>query len=528
MTKRVACVYLGDWPIQRLIVAQPELRRQPVVLYSQDARGQRVSEVSPAARAAGVRIGLPVAEARAILTRLPQPSAHSRPGREGEGSAHFLPHDRAEDQAALVRLGLTCEALAPRVAPGPGGSPDRLFLDVTGIAHLFGGEAELRGRIERHFAQRGYTACVVLAGTIGAAWGLAQFGGGRVPFEQLPIEALRLAPATTETLRQLGVERVEQVRRLPRAELWARFGDEIHCRLDQAAGTRDEVLDWLPPPVEFYAQQFLDFPTNDATTIQQILAQLVEQLCRQMREAQRGGLQWDCRLYSPDQDPLRLRVNLFHPAAEPRQVLPLIRMHLEQLGVRFTRRGASRGERLRDDGWTVHHIGLRVDHCAVLVDRQRLLFDEEPQLDRQELAHLIDRLSARLGAERVRGVGLCPGAQPELAWNDRPLVGSAGKAAARSCAPRGGPPLSRPLWLHAPRAIEVGSAGRAGAPPAHMWWDGKRQRIVGCWGPERIETGWWRGPSVRRDYWRVELEDGRWLWLFSDLRAGTWFCHGVF
>jgi protein ImuB len=400
-------------------------------------------------------------------------------------------------------------------------------LDVTGVAHLFGGEAGLLAQIQRHFDQRGYTACAVLADTIGTAWGLAKFGGGRTEFEQLPIEALRLSPAIAETLRQLGVERVSQVLKLPRADLHARFGDEIHRRLDQASGVRDEVLEWVPPPVEFYAQRFLDFPTTDAATIQLILSQLVEQLCQQMRARQRGGLQWQCRLYSPDREPLRIDVSLFHPAAEASHVMPLVRMQLEQQGLAATRGRTPRVRQVFDGAFAVHHVSLSVTQSVVLVDRQRLLFDENPRLDKQDLAHLINRLSARLGAERVLGAGLVAEAQPELACRLEPLVGRAAVRRGSKSAARGGSPLQRPLRLHTPQAIEIVSAG-AGSPPAQVIIGGDRWRAVGCWGPERIETGWWRGPSVRRDYWRVELEDGRWLWLFCDLRSRQWFCQGAF
>ncbi len=511
------------------------------MLYTQDSRGQRLSAVSPAARRDRVRVGMPLSEAKSILrdvTREPEPrgegvSPRSSPkttqigDRPRRFSVYFMPHDRTADREALVQLAFSCESLAPRVGLEPGEQPECLFLDVTGVAHLFGGEAGLIAQIQRHFQQRGYTACTVLADTIGAAWGQAKFGGGQIEFAQLPIEALRLAPRIAETLRQLGVERVSQVQQLPRADLLARFGDEIHRRLDQASGARDEVLGWLPPPIEFYAQRFLDFPTTDATTIQFILSQLVEQLCQQMRTRQRGGLQWQCRLYSPDQAPRRIDVSLFQPAAEVRHVMPLVRMQMEQQELSAAPRKTSRARQVFDGAYSVHHVSLSVTQSVVLVDRQRLLFDENPRLDKQELSHLINRLSARLGADHVLGARLVAEAQPELACRLEPLVGQATARRGSGPSVRGGSPLQRPLRLHAPLTIEVISAS-GGGPPAQVMLDGERWRAAGVWGPERIETGWWRGPSVRRDYWRVELEDGRWLWLFCDLRSREWFCQGEF
>jgi protein ImuB len=296
--------------------------------------------------------------------------------------------------------------------------------------------------------------------------------------------------------------------------------------LDQVSGAQEETLDWLPPPSEFYAQRFLDFPTTDAQTIQVIVAGLVAQLCGELRARQRGGLQWRCSLDSPDADPLQWEINLFQPGAATRQVMPLIQMHLDQCGMGVSLRAASRGRQDFDREFAVHHIRVAAPLTALLVDRQQLLFDQEPRRDRQQLVHLIDRLSARLGAERVLGAELRAEAQPELACRLQPLIGSRPGAEVSSRAVSAGP-LRRPLRLHAPLAVRVFSRDEAGCP-ARIGAGRDRLRVAAGWGPERIETGWWRGPMIRRDYWRVVLEDGRWLWLFHDLSSDHWFCQGAF
>jgi protein ImuB len=65
-------------------------------------------------------------------------------------------------------------------------------------------------------------------------------------------------------------------------------------------------------------------------------------------------------------------------------------------------------------------------------------------------------------------------------------------------------------------------------PPVKFQLAGRDRRIVRAWGPERIETGWWRGGSVRRDYYQVETTDGARYWLFRELATGRWFLHGMF
>jgi protein ImuB len=238
-------------------------------------------------------------------------------------------------------------------------------------------------------------------------------------------------------------------------------------------------------------------------------------------------LQWQCRLFSPDAEPSQVDLQLIQPASTADQVMPLVQMHLEQRGLAAAHRPRSRRQRQDFDApFCVHHIGVSVGNSALLVDRQRLLFDEDPRLDRGELAHLIDRLSARLGAERVLGARLLADAQPESACRFEPLIGRS-KERRRGMAPQTATPLQRPLRLHPPVAVQVVSAGGDG-PPALVAWGNARSRVAGCWGPERIETGWWRGPTVRREYWRVELQDGRWLWLYRDLRSREWYCQGAF
>jgi protein ImuB len=81
--------------------------------------------------------------------------------------------------------------------------------------------------------------------------------------------------------------------------------------------------------------------------------------------------------------------------------------------------------------------------------------------------------------------------------------------------------------LSVPQPIAVVSIVPDG-PPIRMTWRKEDRRVMRCWGPERIATGWWRAPDVQRDYYRVVWEDGTHAWVFRDLRCGRWFLHGFF
>ncbi len=576
-------------------------------------------------------MGMPLSEARSLLNqtaglfsikpgRAPPKVCSQRESLQREAVSdtprvYFFPHDVAADRAALEQLAFSCESLSPylglevaaplnsstewnaRVTPSAQPpEPESLLLEVSSVAHLCGGESGLWAIVQRHFGQRGYCVQAAIADTIGAAWAAAHWIARKLPLGKsfcpatdavlmphapgiipsslslLPVAALRLIAGTLDLLQQLGIERIEQLRQIPRGDLRTRFGDEMIHRLDQLAGTLAEVIPWLSQPVDFYAQQFLDFPTTDRATIDVILSRLVGEICRQMQTHRRGAATWNVRLYSPESAPLQMDIQLFQPTSTPREVLPLIQMQLEQQGIAEACRGRRNRPKVRQEfsaeAFSVHHISIRIPQSMVLIDRQRLLFDDSPRLDTRALACLINGLSTRLGADKVVVARLQPEAQAELAFRFEPLVGAGAcrptekeaKTPTRQRKPseppvdrnglsNGNPPrpsamiaspLQRPLRLFSPVEIAVRQTCSRQAssadlpatcpqsPPIQLTWERETFRITRAWGAERIETGWWRGPTVRRDYWRVELADGRWLWIFYDLAVRKWYVHGEF
>ncbi len=192
----------------------------------------------------------------------------------------------------------------------------------------------------------------------------------------------------------------------------------------------------------------------------------------------------------------------------------------------------------------VLRMRLEIAQTAPVRYRQRKLFEEESDHDREgrrELAALFDRLSSRLGSEAVLRPVLMPDHQPEHAVRLLPIVRghpqkkskqkpSRGKDRSKSPPPDAVKfPLARPVRLFSqPVAIEVMSVVPDG-PPIRFSWKGQPHTVARWWGPERIETGWWRSRDVQRDYYRVETGEGSRFWLFRDLRAeGEWFLQGIF
>jgi protein ImuB len=67
-----------------------------------------------------------------------------------------------------------------------------------------------------------------------------------------------------------------------------------------------------------------------------------------------------------------------------------------------------------------------------------------------------------------------------------------------------------------------------GGPPLRFEWNKENYVVAHYWGPERIETGWWRGCDVARDYYLVETAEGKRFWLFRRRSDEHWFLHGSF
>jgi protein ImuB len=430
-------------------------------------------------------------------------------------------------------LAAWCGRFSPIVGIEASVPPGSLLLDVTGLEPLFGSEVQLAGEILQGLAGRGLTAEVVIADTIGAAWAVAHFmdhdsgdarqrglhivpsGGAAAAVRPLPVGALRLPEEVTGRLHSLGIYQVEQLEALPRGELLSRFGPELLRRWDQATGRLGESLPVYRPSPELAAGCWLEYPTTRRETVERTLQELIQRVGQLLLYHGQGALRLTCRLDCPPGRPVELCVGLFQPAASAQYLFPLAAMQLE----RTTLPAA------------VAAIHVTASLCAPLEYRQQELFsDLPPRQQPRHLAQLIDRLSSRLGGRAVVRARLVPDAQPELAYRYDPLGGGARgrprRGTARQPAVVTAPP--RPLrLLPRPVALSVVSIVPDG-PPLKFSAAGGEHEVARTWGPERIETGWWRHRPVGRDYYRVETAAGRRFWLFRRLRDGQWFMQGMF
>ena len=327
--KRILCLWLPNWPIQRLVVARPELERRPIVLHLRDPRrGQCVAACSSAARRQGVRIGMPLAEATALLQNHVGHNNHNPKRKRGShlslanaSGFNIDSYDPTGDLENLRQLAEWCERFSPivgiehcqpRIAEcglhKGAREPESLLLDVTGIGAVFGNESTLAERVAKEFREQGYFVHIAIADTIGAAWAAAHFGcrsshgdiiiipAGEpmAALASLPVLALRLPIEISETLHQLGIENIGQLLTLPRTSLLSRFGDDLLVRLDQASGQVDELINALHPLPEFEVEHQFEHPTDQRDTIELVLKQLLKRVgCLLINQGQ-GVLQLEC------------------------------------------------------------------------------------------------------------------------------------------------------------------------------------------------------------------------------------------
>ena len=541
---RIVSVWLRAWPIARLLSVQASGssadivdRRRPLVLVAPGKGGARIAALNRAAQRAGLAKGELLSNARSKVRDLQTRDA-----------------DPAADAAALRRLALWCLRYTPVVAPWEeSGGADGLFLDITGCAHLFGGEERLLADLAARLHAFGLVPRTAIADTAGAAWAVAHYGdedgiivasgGEKAALQALPLAALRLGEEGLLLMRRLGLRRIGEVMRQPRAPFAARFHAELLRRLDQALGHAPEPLVPVVEPPVYRAQAAFAEPIMTQEHVLEAATRLLETLARDLERAAVGARLLRLLLFRRAMAKMRLSLDLglAAPSRDARHIAQLIGLRLYRLG----------SELEADFGFEAAAVHVLV--AESLAERQDRLAVGEASIPPEEFARLIDRLQQRLGRGAVRQLHPRQSHIPERAVRARPASPSphrsshgervgvrGGGALQRRCkrppltpiSPRrlrplpteewgeGTPTAARPLlMLERPEAAEVLAVVPDG-PPRHFRWRGVLHQVAEAQGPERIAPEWWRRTAERtRDYYVVEDVEGRRFWLY---RAGLY------
>jgi protein ImuB len=515
-TRRILAVwfpYLGPERIWRQRLGRSWRSRvadttTPLVVSHRDNNTQRIAALDARAEALKLKRGLGIADARA---RYP--------------AIDIVEADSEADRRLLEALADWCDRYTPLVAVD---GTEGLFLDITGCAHLFGGEAAMLDDLVFRLGEQGFDARPGLGSTPGAAWaaaryGLAPIGSGEeaAALAPLPLAALRLVLATRDGLESVGLRTVGSLLSAPRAPLARRFGGELILRLDQALGRVEEAITPRLPVAPLSAERHFPEPLVLVEDIERLIPLLAAGLKQDLERRGEGARRLQLVLFRVDGAVSRISVGTSRPLREPILIARLFHERLAAL------------EGSIDPGYGFDLIRLAVLAAAEFDETQGDLTGAVAQAD-EDLALFADRLRARLGDDAVFVPVLVESHIPERAvtlvpFSQVPASGAAGSSASQ-------PTVERPVRLfRAPEPVEVTAEVPEG-PPASFRWRRASHRVASAEGPERIAPEWWREAqgSTVRDYYRVEDDGGRRYWLFREGSYGNpeampgWFMHGLF
>ncbi|MDF1608716.1 DNA polymerase Y family protein [Hoeflea sp. YIM 152468] len=505
--------------------AHPEA--PPVVVTDTVKNAIRIVALDEAARARGVRANQTLSDARALV---PDLECHQT--------------DDARNRALLLGIAGWCERYTPLVALGSAAPGDHgLFMDITGCAHLLGGEAALVADLEARLRAQGFHVRLCLADTPGAAWAMARYGQTRIIAEgghgeallPLSVSGLRLSPALVASLGRVGLKTIGCIASLPRAPLAARFGAEVMQRLDQALGRETEAISPIMPVAELSSERRFAEPLTHQDEISHVIATLASSIIKPLERRGLGLRHGRLKLFRVDGHVSELSLQTARPLRDPQRILRL-----------FEERIAGLHDDL-DAGFGFDLMRLEVVRADPFEGVQAEMMTGHAT----DAGHdaLIDRLGARLGLDRVQRFVLADTHIPERSFGRQPVahLGAPGPGARRSAA--GNAALAEPADLAAAREIITRPlilfdrpelmqtiAEVPDGPPLQFRWRGVTYEVAGSEGPERIACEWWRdGRGARsRDYFRVEDRQGYRFWLFRHGLYGRetsdpcWYMHGLF
>jgi protein ImuB len=529
MLRRVLSIWCANLAIDRWRLAAGEgADALPTALIAETAHGPRIEAVNAAARQAGAQAMMRLTDARAICPEL-----------------IAAPADPAGDSDFLERLALWAQRWGPWSALDP---PDGVIVDVTGVSHLFGGEAALLADVGAQITRRGLAAQAAIAPTAGAAWALTHFGPQHAILQpgdnlaELPVAALRLDPAVLLVLRRLGLKRIGDIDGLSRPALARRFRNR-HApaanpliRLDQLIG---RVPEPLLPVIGYEAplvQRRLMEPIRHRELLDRVLADLADDMARLLEARGEGARRIELGLWRVDGEVVIRRVEMAQSSRDAGHIVWLIRGRLDDV----------------DAGFGIEMARMRAPWCEPLLLTQRDL-DSAAEERGTSLAACIDRLVNRLGEAGVRSPLPYASHIPERAQCWESLLGAAGTSVPalrhRPAPPPGHPEHTIPLGAFRRQPSPQAAGERAGAVssreagqrypikllnrpepisvlyatpdglPRRFRWRGALHEVARVDGPERIAPEWWRERSSARlrDYYRIEDHLGRRYWIY---RAG--------
>lgn len=443
---------------------------EPLAVFEKQGNRTKVLVCNEAASALGVKPGMPVSAAQALATDLVTRS-----------------RDLAAEQESLAGIAAWAGRFTPSVSLQP---PDGLLLEVGSCLRLHRGFDNLLRQLRSGLDELGYASSLATATTPHAAWLLALTGSGAIIREAsrlekilgaLPVRLLDQPVEILSSLEMIGAYTVADCLRLPRAGLARRFGQALLDELDRALGRLPEPREFFVPPPSFVRRLELPALVHEAEGLLFAARRLLPELAGYLSLRQAGVQELELVCSHEDVADTVVKLGFVQPTRSLERMQLLLRETLAN-----TQLPAA-----------VHTIALKAVRILEQDAANGNLFDEKEEGDGELL---LERLRIRLGKEAVAGIAPAADHRPELAWR----YCEAGKEGRSSCT------LQRPLWLlPKPQSCPI-------------------ERLVLKSAPERIESGWWDGADVARDYYVAQHRNGSRLWVYRDHMSNGWFVHGLF
>jgi protein ImuB len=479
----------------------------PFALVEKRAHAQRLFALDPSALEQGLTPGLSLSDARARAPCL-----------------CVAPADHSADRALLLRLAARCERYTPLVALD---EPYGVLLDISGCAHLFGGEEAMRARLIADFSAWGFTARAAVAPAPDCARALARFSPGGIFIDhaegavaRLPLAALEADEDVHFALARAGFRTLGDLAARPARGFAARFGNDFPYRLERLFGRADRRITPLrPPPERMVERHFLE-PVSQREALESVIGDLLREVAVLLEQRGEGGRGFELSFFRADGHVRRLGVETLRPTRDD-----------NFLGRLFSEKLDSLADPL-DPGFGFDALRLAVPRAETCDARQESFGGASQSDAERELSELLDRLTTRFGRARVLRFMREDAYEPER----ESFVVPASAPPSKWPAPIPGEPPTRPLALFdPPQPVEVVALAPDG-PPARFRWRRKMHDVLRAEGPERIAPDW-RAHGLaapERDYYRVEDREGRRFWLFRQglyergEGAPRWFLHGLF
>lgn len=499
--------------IRHQVKQQPQLGLQPFVLTHLHKGTDRLVSLNSAAQAQGLSVGQSLADARSFLSHLTSEPA------DPQIPEQFL--------ATLARWSERFTPLAGLHGPFKpelgANRQDALVLDISGIAHLFGGEQAMLEHSLRAFADFGLTVQGCITDTKAGARALCLLKPethivprGKIfeAVKDLSIQALEPSAAVTKQLTHLGLLKIEHLVNLPKGGLARRFGLDLVQRLNQMLGLSPDPIEPIemnrPYSVRLRFPEPLGLQDDLVAAAERILKHLFQRLSKQSL----GLRQLVFTLTSPNGECETIQLGFAAACNDLAMVMRLLEPKLEKTTSEFGF-DEVRGQALQTGN---------------LLEKQDSLIADSHTQKQDALNQLYSLLGNRIGFEHIchfvpvdthlpeQRFALAPLIKPELG---APFV-------ARGIA-------KRPLSCFRPEPLIRTPDTSCHHPPIAFSWRRRPYQIRHAIGPERVVPPWWQQAQGwdkgARDYWQVDTHDGDCLWLFTlpqQHKQASWFVSGRF